>query len=718
MKEEAFNTLSPPNGPSLTEVDMKTQGDSIYDIIDKRDHATVQAQLLQGGASASKSDQDLTFFCRMNMSRCLKRQTGPGDIKIMHVKGHFASVPATDGSGEKSVFLGLCSPLITPDIKENLIQNNTLVFKSVHSLDMKFLELTETGEHYLGLTNDQIFRKSWYAMLHPEDLSEAREKHVQLIRSRHEMGCMMTVRMIAENGDLFWVNVVMHVRQGLVPGSNDPVIVCVNQVVSDQEAYHFKIQSQLYSLHATRGPDYFCHPGYPGSSSPGMEGEMYMQSYQIPGYYPPAVMSYPSPSGNYGNYVVPEQFSGSCTFNQSGIAVPCGEPTDKRENCTRKAEHAQAVEALKRKLGENGPCRGKKASGMSVSHNGGYPPGAGHFGCVSNGLTSHNQGYLIGGVANNYNNPTQSYSYGPTQVMASPMNGHIPDLCFSLKGEVPDTSTLATFKASPVHTNMSMSPGLPPTPDPSPTSKTATVTPGIIKTETSSEVLPDWYLTPEASPGSPSSVSEEDVTAFARKLEAKIEAELIGSCQQQQQSPSVFAISLAKKRKTNRDLPVMDGSTVDNFFEAVIGEKLEILPQASKENPLKIPKREIPFMEPMDIESFFRQSTQHGFQGDQANHLSRPISADVQIVPDQSNPSPSYGPASVEGGDYLADEMSSGGIDQSRVTMTVSVALAEPHTVDHTISHTLGIEENDEMLNQLLSWASNTEAHPAPDPNQ
>lgn len=62
----------------------------------------------------------------------------------MHVKGHFVSVPATDGSGEKSVFLGLCSPLITPDIKENLIQSNTLVFKSVHSLDMKFLELTET----------------------------------------------------------------------------------------------------------------------------------------------------------------------------------------------------------------------------------------------------------------------------------------------------------------------------------------------------------------------------------------------------------------------------------------------------------------------------------------------------------------------------------------------------------------------------------------------
>ncbi|GFO34703.1 neuronal pas domain-containing protein 4, partial [Plakobranchus ocellatus] len=77
-------------------VDMKTQGDSLYDIVDKRDHNTVQAQLLHGaphhirhgqhsasvlGQDNVDSTQDVSFFCRMNMSRTLKRQSGFGDVK-------------------------------------------------------------------------------------------------------------------------------------------------------------------------------------------------------------------------------------------------------------------------------------------------------------------------------------------------------------------------------------------------------------------------------------------------------------------------------------------------------------------------------------------------------------------------------------------------------------------------------------------------------------
>ncbi|GFS26746.1 neuronal PAS domain-containing protein 4 [Elysia marginata] len=82
-------------------VDMKTQGDSLYDIVDKRDHNAVQAQLLQGapahsrhlaqgpaGSQADKVDpsRDVSFFCRMNMSRTLKRQSGFGDVKVRSLK--------------------------------------------------------------------------------------------------------------------------------------------------------------------------------------------------------------------------------------------------------------------------------------------------------------------------------------------------------------------------------------------------------------------------------------------------------------------------------------------------------------------------------------------------------------------------------------------------------------------------------------------------------
>jgi len=63
----------------------------------------------------------------------------------MHVKGHFVPVNSKETGGtEQHVFTALCTPLITPDVKESLIQNNTTIFKSVHKLDMSFIEVTET----------------------------------------------------------------------------------------------------------------------------------------------------------------------------------------------------------------------------------------------------------------------------------------------------------------------------------------------------------------------------------------------------------------------------------------------------------------------------------------------------------------------------------------------------------------------------------------------
>lgn len=65
----------------ILKVDMKTQGDSLFDIVDKRDHGTVRAQLLHGAGEVDP-DKEVAFFCRMNMSRTLKRQAGFGDVKV------------------------------------------------------------------------------------------------------------------------------------------------------------------------------------------------------------------------------------------------------------------------------------------------------------------------------------------------------------------------------------------------------------------------------------------------------------------------------------------------------------------------------------------------------------------------------------------------------------------------------------------------------------
>ena len=65
-----------------------TQGDSVYDIIDKRDHAVVQGHLLSAATAAAASQgppgpaDERAFFCRMNLSRSFRRQSGFGESKV------------------------------------------------------------------------------------------------------------------------------------------------------------------------------------------------------------------------------------------------------------------------------------------------------------------------------------------------------------------------------------------------------------------------------------------------------------------------------------------------------------------------------------------------------------------------------------------------------------------------------------------------------------
>ena len=70
--------------------DLLIHGDSIYDIIDKQDHPTVQAELLRGQELTSPEElscskpEDRIFLCRMNVSRNARRQMRFGDQKVFH----------------------------------------------------------------------------------------------------------------------------------------------------------------------------------------------------------------------------------------------------------------------------------------------------------------------------------------------------------------------------------------------------------------------------------------------------------------------------------------------------------------------------------------------------------------------------------------------------------------------------------------------------------
>lgn len=68
------------------------------------------------------------------------------------------------------------------------------------------------------------------------------------------------MRLQTKDGKLVWVNTVMNIRQPFLSNSEEPAIVCINQVIVDGEAQQFKLQSQLYSSHIARSPEFLTSP--------------------------------------------------------------------------------------------------------------------------------------------------------------------------------------------------------------------------------------------------------------------------------------------------------------------------------------------------------------------------------------------------------------------------------------------------------------------------
>lgn len=533
-------------------VDMKTQGDSLFDIVDKRDHGTVQAQLLHGVAVPEGHSRKISFFCRMNMSRTLKRQGGFGDVKVMHVKGHFVPVGQKEGgTPEQHVFMALCTPLITPDVKESLIQNNTSVFKSVHKLDMSFVEITETGEYHLGMNNDQIRNRSWYSMLHPEDLSEARAKHVQLIKSRHEMGCMMTVRMLTNANEVIWVNIVMHVRQALVSNSDDPVIVCINQVVSEEEAKQFKIQGQLFALYAARAPDLFFggHPFHhfqqvmdPEMLSRQQAQAFIQQAQQQHAYYGEQQrFSYQGPQTSGREYPQQPQRYGLPGFDNAGQRMPQG--------------HTSTIKALKRKLQENfiSSCKPSKIQRVTMDTN------DGGFSDFNGSQQTH---YVM-----NVNVFRTNNAAGDMLVNGS-------GICAYGEDAVP--VMYQTAAVDPVHAlrqkKAMLINAIAPAGTPAVAQK---LTPTCTLEQVVPEIsIPDCYLTPDPSPAnSPKPLSMIPAVKQETQEIKQLTSYVISRLNELKQSQTISETALVKDDETmakkKKNLPVIDATFVDSFFDEI-----------------------------------------------------------------------------------------------------------------------------------------------------
>ncbi|XP_037942816.1 neuronal PAS domain-containing protein 4A-like [Teleopsis dalmanni] len=195
----AFKTDANYEGYHYQE-DLLIHGDSVYDIIDKQDHAAIQAELNrnvppQPGQHTSSSSSSATsaaaaaaaaamtslegehrmFLCRMNVSRNARRQMRFGDQKVVLVQGHYLSfLPLC--SRNEPVFLATCTPIAMPETRECVVQGATNVFTTIHSMDMKIAHIDKNGEFHLNYSRNEIQGLSWYNLIHSDNLREAQMK--------------------------------------------------------------------------------------------------------------------------------------------------------------------------------------------------------------------------------------------------------------------------------------------------------------------------------------------------------------------------------------------------------------------------------------------------------------------------------------------------------------------------------------------------------------
>lgn len=130
-------------GHSVEEI--MCQGDSIYDLVDGRDHGAVQAELASGPPRAANFPEERVFICRLNLARTAKRQLQYH--KFVLFQGRYIqpvefyqklSPQSSPPDCDQPVFSAYCQPLINPENAEGMATGNTNIFCTQHFLDMKF----------------------------------------------------------------------------------------------------------------------------------------------------------------------------------------------------------------------------------------------------------------------------------------------------------------------------------------------------------------------------------------------------------------------------------------------------------------------------------------------------------------------------------------------------------------------------------------------------
>ncbi|XP_041037925.1 neuronal PAS domain-containing protein 4-like [Carcharodon carcharias] len=286
-------------------VDLVAQGDSIYDITDSLDHLVLSSNLM----FTSPSESERLFRCRFNTSRSVRRQSAGN--KLVLIRGRYHQPPSGAYWSSKPVFIAFCAPL---DTRPRLFDNHLFLgfFESQHSKDMMFTQLSDSVGYYLGYQKTELIGKSWYNLLHPQDLTHASAQHYRFLSGGSEARVEMIVRLQSKNTQWIWVYMVLQVECAEVP------VLCYNYTVSESEAWCLRQQLTEEQEDTLLFP--YALPAPPSHQEP-VQSPSYLSS-------PDTVFTPVAGTPTSGVSAQSFDFSGICGLDFAEVPAPTGREED------------------------------------------------------------------------------------------------------------------------------------------------------------------------------------------------------------------------------------------------------------------------------------------------------------------------------------------------------------------------------------------------------
>ncbi|CEF63403.1 NPAS4 protein [Strongyloides ratti] len=231
-------------GHSVEEI--MCQGDSLYDLIDSRDHSAVQAELLSGPETnhdihshkqTFSSTPDKVFLCRINLSRTAKRHLQYHKFvllqgRYMHSQEYYdATISMVQTFDQiQPIFAAYCHPLINPENAEILSNGSTNIFRAVQEMDMNWKEIDHIGKSYMNIddyeylnSKDEDFNyKKFYEMIHPDDVVNVANSHRNLVTDKEGSSMCLFRLEKQKSNEYFWVHGVFIIKSSCPTTFNSP----------------------------------------------------------------------------------------------------------------------------------------------------------------------------------------------------------------------------------------------------------------------------------------------------------------------------------------------------------------------------------------------------------------------------------------------------------------------------------------------------------------